>query len=92
MTKKTVDGVDLRVGVVVCHALNVTYEHLFGKKKQSVYHALNLAERGRLSESEMKRYTNIHTHTQIHTHFSLTHTHKHAHMARRVVPDTKPPS
>ena len=33
MTKKTVDGVDLRVGVVVCHALNVTYEHLFGKKK-----------------------------------------------------------
>ena len=53
---------------------------------------MNLAERGRLSESEMKRYTNIHTHTQIHTHFSLSHTHKHAHMARRVVPDTKPPS
>jgi hypothetical protein len=37
-TKKTVDGVDLRVGVVVCHTLNVTYEHLFEKKqkKQSV--------------------------------------------------------
>ena len=36
MTKKTVDGVDLRVGVVVCHALNVTYEHLFEKKKVSL--------------------------------------------------------
>ena len=79
MTKKTVDGVDLRVGVVVCHALNVTYEHLFGKKKQSVYHALNLAERGRLSESEMKRYTNIHTHTNTHTLFSLTHTQTRTH-------------